>query len=1072
MYAKILQRLLQRFFMTMGRAPISAAEWSKLRRQAIELARKEGGDPITGKPFPGWNPKVIEGGKSKKGIEGLMKSGDVQLGKAPKTLPETLQRKKAGLEGQINKEKWIARKKQENKDAIRRFKQKNPKTVEDFRDKGDWDPSGMAGGGIAPLVGEPSYAANFYDDRTPMAGGLLVKLLKKLKSKPKSNKLSEQDVVALKKKHGLDPESAKKDEEAFNLRLQQILAKHSTKHAEGGRIGLFGGGKALKVWKKFVEKLFKEEMTKPTFRNLNPKNKEWAKRQVENYNKKLPGITKKYEEFKKTGKLPEDMHVDDIFQKEHGISNNEYFRGYDTKKLRKKEVDYDYYREILDDAENDFVQGDETLETLEGMVKEQQDYHAYMYDQYKTGKLEPKAGEHSRGRLELLRERADSAYGDPKMFTHDDYDELEYLEDYFKQLDKEEAFLKAEEIAKAKKSPLQREVSERTGKVFDIKTEQYVTPGKGVDERTALKTKYPGISDDLLNKILIDDNPQRKADVLSTVDQYMKLQEVGKSEAEAYDIITKSFSKNPTKHAEGGRADFIFGGSAGLKAMWKQMMKGISERRGGEPVKRLFPGLSARDKAMEKVVIGTPEQKAFREGEVTHKIEGIDILINRLKHDKKILERQAKNKAMKDEGLDFLMKDLEKSMSDVYGPHLKKYTDIDKDILQMENIKKNLIMKDRKLNAYGGRIGYAGGGKTGLPAVTMGTPQGPAMQQPQMPVGPQPAGIPGGTIVAQNQMQQAPWMGSQMQQGLGGMPRPQRGMPRPQRGMPRPMAAGGGRIGLKHGSNLKVWGKDIDEQWPNLNEDQKNWIRENFPDAIHEKSEGGRIGFGLGGIDKARRAFLKMMAAVGGAGIAAGTGLLKLGKAAKVVPKVTETIVQSNAEGLPLWFGPLVKRVIKEGDDISQRAATVERQTVHRATLPESGTPVEVTRDLVTDDIIVDIGIGKHGWRDGFHGQPTRLELKKGEWIEPTKTKKGIKTKDEFTVEEAEFTGGHPENIKFEESSIEKFGEHGSNFDEVEKFATGTIKKKTGKASIKAERQHWTPEDDFASGGLARMLGE
>ena len=62
-------------------------------------------------------------------------------------------------------------------------------------------------------------------------------------------------------------------------------------------------------------------------------------------------------------------------------------------------------------------------------------------------------------------------------------------------------------------SPLQREVSERTGKVFDIKTEQYVTPGKGVDERTALKTKYPGISDDLLNKILIDDNPQRKADV-------------------------------------------------------------------------------------------------------------------------------------------------------------------------------------------------------------------------------------------------------------------------------------------------------------------------------------------------------------------------------------------------------------------------------------------------------------------------------------------------------------------------------------------------------------------------------
>ena len=55
-----------------------------------------------------------------------------------------------------------------------------------------------------------------------------------------------------------------------------------------------------------------------------------------------------------------------------------------------------------------------------------------------------------------------------------------------------------------------------------------------------------------------------------------------------------------------------------------------------------------------------------------------------------------------------------------YTPHLKKYTDIDKDILQMENIKKNLIMKDRKLNAEGGRIGYSGGGKAGLPAITYG----------------------------------------------------------------------------------------------------------------------------------------------------------------------------------------------------------------------------------------------------------------------------------------------------------------------------------------------------------------
>ena len=64
-----------------------------------------------------------------------------------------------------------------------------------------------------------------------------------------------------------------------------------------------------------------------------------------------------------------------------------------------------------------------------------------------------------------------------------------------------------------------------------------------MDERTALKQKYPGISDDLLDKILVDDNPQRKADVLATMDQYLKLREVGKNEnvgRYAFPILVKN----------------------------------------------------------------------------------------------------------------------------------------------------------------------------------------------------------------------------------------------------------------------------------------------------------------------------------------------------------------------------------------------------------------------------------------------------------------------------------------------------------------------------------------------------
>ena len=76
----------------------------------------------------------------------------------------------------------------------------------------------------------------------------LLKLLKK-KPKPKGEKIygvggKEIDVADLKKKLGLDPASVKKDEEAFKLKLQETLAKHSTKHAEGGRASLSAGGLA------------------------------------------------------------------------------------------------------------------------------------------------------------------------------------------------------------------------------------------------------------------------------------------------------------------------------------------------------------------------------------------------------------------------------------------------------------------------------------------------------------------------------------------------------------------------------------------------------------------------------------------------------------------------------------------------------------------------------------------------------------------------------------------------------------------------------------------------------------
>ena len=255
-------------------------------------------------------------------------------------------------------------------------------------------------------------------------------------------------------------------------------------------------------------------------------------------------------------------------------------------------------------------------------------------------------------------------------------------------------------------------------------------------------------------------------------------------------------------------------------------------------------------------------------------------------------------------------------------------------------------------------------------------------------------------------------------------------------------------------------------------------------------AEGGRTGFGIGGLT--RRAFLKLMGGAAAGTAAAKSGLfslLKGGAKKSVIKDLTSVPIKSGADGMPLWFKPFVNKVIKEGDDVTKNYATLDRQIVHKTELPDSGTDVLVTQDLTTGNVSVDIGLTKHGFADGKFGQPVRLEYKASEVIEPThieniksgsrfeQTGKPTKTKEEFWVEEAEFTGGNPENVKFEESSFEKFGKHESDFSEVEAFAKGT-KKKTRKISpLQKEGEdladhfsNYPTPDDYASGGRVPLF--
>jgi hypothetical protein len=166
-----------------------------------------------------------------------------------------------------------------------------------------------------------------------------------------------------------------------------------------------------------------------------------------------------------------------------------------------------------------------------------------------------------------------------------------------------------------------------------------------------------------------------------------------------------------------------------------------------------------------------------------------------------------------------------------------------------------------------------------------------------------------------------------------------------------------------------------------------------------EAAQGGRIGLGLGSMS--RRAFLKMMGAITGTGVAAGTGLLKLGKAAKVIPKATETIARG-ADGMPAYVTDLIEVVKAKGArDVIEGFKKSDYSTVHSYkgvdVIEDGAGNIKIKSDK--SGVSTDPYTGKT--HEGI-AQENHIQIDKGAWIEPelTKTgkvkKKSVKTKDEY----------------------------------------------------------------------------
>jgi len=288
-------------------------------------------------------------------------------------------------------------------------------------------------------------------------------------------------------------------------------------------------------------------------------------------------------------------------------------------------------------------------------------------------------------------------------------------------------------------------------------------------------------------------------------------------------------------------------------------------------------------------------------------------------------------------------------------------------------------------------------------------------------------------------------------------------------------------IRLKDGRRIKSE-DDFREYIDELNED-------------NDFATGGRVGLKAG---MSRRAFLKLMGSVGAGIGAAKTGILKMfGK--EGAEQVTKEIVKTpSVAGKPEWFDSLVNKVIREGDDVSKNFATKERQTVHVKKLNDNE-KVQVERDLETGDISVTYESPNNMGEDAVYLQykaPQKLEEGRtvpadfeATELEPRGVRMGpddydiefdgenvVNSVDELMSDTSALkqfaTNKKPTIKEFVESKNKKDRVQSINKDQVEQAEY--LETKYGPAPDEGSPyfQNFDRSEDFASGGIARMLGE
>ena len=211
--------------------------------------------------------------------------------------------------------------------------------------------------------------------------------------------------------------------------------------------------------------------------------------------------------------------------------------------------------------------------------------------------------------------------------------------------------------------------------------------------------------------------------------------------------------------------------------------------------------------------------------------------------------------------------------------------------------------------------------------------------------------------------------------------------------------AQGGRAGFSNGGIdvLKLEDEAMQRALNAFKYYQSMGGKKNFRDYIKEsgrfgdqfRAEGGRIGYKIGSIDKARRAFLKTVGAAGAGITALKTGLLGLGKeAAPTTEKIIEKVATSD---VPPYFLNLVNKIKNLGQKFD---GPKERS--------ESFTYKDYEMDIDYDTGAIEIKKTKEsmipGGDEAGISEEVYMTYKPGMADETTKGKKVVDEYEEFTT--------------------------------------------------------------------------